>query len=86
EPEKFDDLWRKEFGNEFIEAINLKNILYNPYVLEISIRFAKKSKTYSQFLYDIITSRQEYSKLKKRLFYDYKKIIIEITKGYLYGN
>ncbi|MEM5812438.1 MAG: NAD(P)/FAD-dependent oxidoreductase, partial [Candidatus Aenigmatarchaeota archaeon] len=29
EPEKFDELWRKEYGNEFIEAIKLKNILYN---------------------------------------------------------
>jgi geranylgeranyl reductase family protein len=63
---KFDDLWREAYGYNLTTAINLKEMLYNPTMLDLSLRIANKSKTYSQFLFNLMVSEENYDRFLRK--------------------
>jgi len=76
-PKKFDELWRKEYGKKLIEGSKLRDIIYNKYILEIIIRIASKSKTCSEFLYDIITGSEMYNEIFLKFLKKSPRILLE---------
>jgi geranylgeranyl reductase family protein len=74
---EFDDLWRKEYGKDLIESMKFKDLMYNPQFLDFSVKLAKRSKTYSQLMFDIISNKQDSQTLFKRIIVDLPKTIRE---------
>jgi len=77
EPQDFDKMWRREYGIQLIEGSKLKPIFYNKYALEIIVEIASKSKTCSEFLYDIVTGGIMYNKLISNFLKKTPRILLE---------
>lgn len=77
EPKKFDELWRKEYGTKLIEGSKMRDMIYNKYFLEIIIRIASRSKTCSEFLYDIVTGSEMYNEILLKFVKKSPKILLE---------
>jgi flavin-dependent dehydrogenase len=77
DPSSFNSLWRKEYGENLIGSCKSRDLFYNPFVLENSIRLAKRSKTLSNFFYELITNQISQHDLLKRVIKDTPKIIKE---------
>jgi geranylgeranyl reductase family protein len=78
-PKKFNELWKKEYGEQLIMGSKLKNIFYNKFFLESMIKIASRSKTCSEFLYDTITGSEMY----KGIFFKFVKKSPKILLEYL---
>jgi len=76
-PKKFDELWRKEYGTKLIEGSKLRDLIYNKYLLEFFIEIASRSKTCSEFLYDIVTGSEEYNKILFKFIKKSPRILLE---------
>ncbi|MBN1280857.1 MAG: NAD(P)/FAD-dependent oxidoreductase [Candidatus Thermoplasmatota archaeon] len=74
---EFDSLWRKEYGRDLIDSMKFKDIMYNPYFLDFSVKLAKKSKTYSKLMFDILANKQDSQTLFKRIIFDLPATIKE---------
>jgi len=83
DPSEFDYLWRKEYGNDLIDSTKFKDIMYNPQFLDFSVKLAKRSKTYSQLMFDVIANKQDSQTLFKRIIFDLPKTIKEYIKSKL---
>ena len=55
----------------------MKAVLSNKIFLEFSLNVASKSETFSNFMYDVLNSRQRYNSLFKRLIMELPKTIKE---------
>jgi geranylgeranyl reductase family protein len=76
-PKKFDEMWRKEYGAKLIEGSKLRDMFYNKYLLEFFIRIAPRSKTCSEFLYDILTGSEMYNEILFKFIKKSPKILLE---------
>jgi geranylgeranyl reductase family protein len=76
-PKKFNELWKKEYGEQLIMGSKLKNIFYNKYFLEILIKIASKSKTCSEFLYDTMTGSEMYKGIFFKFTIKFPRILLE---------
>ncbi len=77
-PESFDNMWRTEYGHNLGEGSEMRRIFFNDLALEISIKFASKSKTFGRILYELINSDQDYPTFNKRVFKELPKILWEL--------
>lgn len=75
DPSSFDQLWRKEYGENLIAGCKMRNTFYNPNLLEFSLRIASKSKALSNLLYNIVNSQQYYHNLMRKSLKDLLKTI-----------
>ena len=80
-PKLFERLWRDEYEKDLATGVRLSRLFYNPLLLELSISIAKRSKTCAQIVYDVITSKQDYRTLVKRIMLDTPNIIFDIVRG-----
>jgi geranylgeranyl reductase family protein len=76
-PKKFDELWREEYGEKLIEGSKIRDMIYNKYFLEIIINMASRSKTCSEFLYDIITGSEMYNEIMFKFLKKSPRILLE---------
>ena len=76
-PKKFDEMWRKEYGAKLIEGSKLRDMFYNKYLLEFFIRIASRSRTCSEFLYDILTGSEMYNEILFKFIKKSPKILLE---------
>lgn len=79
-PRKFNELWKKEYGEQLIMGSKLKNTFYNKFFLENMIKIASRSKTCSEFLYDTITGSEMYNGLFLKFAIKFPKILLEYFK------
>jgi len=77
DPKAFDKMWRKEYGEDLMDSCRMMKFFYNPRLIEYSIHIAKKSKTFSTFLYDFMTNQISRQRLLKRIIKDIPKIVKE---------
>ena len=77
DPKEFDEMWRKEYGTKLIEGSKMRDMIYNKYFLEIIIRIASRSKTCSEFLYDIVTGSEMYNEILLKFVKKSPKILLE---------
>lgn len=80
DPSSFDQLWRREYGENLIAGCKMRDTFYNPNLLELSLKIATKSKTLSNVLYNIMQSQQYYRKLFRKTI----KIFLKTIKDKLY--
>lgn len=78
---EFDTLWRKEYGEDLLDSMKYKDIMYNSKFLDFSVKLAKRSKTYSQLMFDIISKKQDNGTLISRIVTDLPKTIKEYIKS-----
>ncbi len=78
---EFDDLWRKEYGRDLSDSMKFKSIMYNPRFLDLSVKLAKRSKTYSQLMFDVVSNKQNSQTLLKRIIFDFPKTVEEYIKS-----
>jgi len=76
-PKEFDNLWRKEYGYDLIEGCEMRDMFYNPFMIELSVILASRSKTFSCLLYDITSSEEEYITFNSRMLREFPKSLIE---------
>jgi geranylgeranyl reductase family protein len=81
DPSSFNSLWRKEYGDNLIGSCKSRDLFYNPLVLEYSIRLAKRSKTLSNFFYELVTNQIPQNILFNRIVKDTPKIIMEFISS-----
>ena len=74
----FDRLWKEEYGEELNFGCKLAHLFYNQRFLELSIRIASNSNTFSNILYKIFNSEQSYISFIGRILVDSPKILKEI--------
>lgn len=74
----FDKSWRKEYGYDFIEGCKTKEMMYNPFLLDLSVKIASKSKTYSQLLFDIMTTEEDYEDFMRRTIKELPRVLLEL--------
>ncbi len=79
----YDDLWRREYGNDLMEGCKQRDMFYNPLMIELSVILASRSSTYSRLLYDISKSEQDYKTFMARTIYELPKTLIEFVAGSL---
>lgn len=77
----FDDLWRQQYGNNLSDSCKMREIFYNPWIVETSIKIADKSEVFSSFLYDILTNQLNSNDFLKRIVTDLPKAIKEYILG-----
>ncbi|MDH7516925.1 MAG: NAD(P)/FAD-dependent oxidoreductase [Candidatus Thermoplasmatota archaeon] len=77
DPKSFDRLWRNAYGNMLAESCKMREIFYNPFLLEYTIRLANKSKTLSTLLYEFMTNQIPSKDLMKRIIRDIPKTMKE---------
>lgn len=80
-PNSFDTLWRKEYGENLIGSCKSRDIFYNPIILGYSLRLAKRSRTLSTFFYELITNQIPQHDLLKRIIKDIPKTIKEFIQS-----
>jgi geranylgeranyl reductase family protein len=73
----FDDLWRKQYGKTLSESCKMRDIFYNPWLADTSIKLAAKSETFSLFLYDILTNQIHSNIFLKRIIKDFPQSLKE---------
>jgi len=76
-PKEFDVSWRKEYGYDLIEGCKMRDMFYNPFMTELSVILASRSKTFSHLMYDIITSEEEYKTFNSRMLREFPRSLIE---------
>jgi len=76
-PKEFDILWRKEYGYDLLEGCKMRDTFYNSFMIELSVILASRSKTFSQLLYDITTSEEEYKTFNWRMIREFPIYLIE---------
>ncbi len=81
DPSSFDSLWREEYGENLIGSCKSRDLFYNPTILEYSLRLAKKSKTLSNFFYELITNQISQHDLMKRIIKDIPKTFKEFIES-----
>ena len=79
DPKSFDTLWRKEYGRTLIESCKQRNLFYNSHFLDYTIKLAKKSRTFSTFLYEYTMNQIPNKDLMKRIVHDLPKTIKEFV-------
>lgn len=66
-PERYDDVWREEFGAELEKASELVHLYYRPGFVEKVIRFGSRSAGIRTVLADLVMGVQPYRTLRRRL-------------------
>lgn len=66
-PERYDQEWRDEFGDELEKASRLVHLYYRPRFIERVIRFGRRSGRIRAVLADLVMGRQSYRTLRRRL-------------------
>jgi flavin-dependent dehydrogenase len=75
--QEFDTLWRKEYGYDLLEGCKMKDMFYNSTMIELSVILASRSKTFSNLLYDITSSEEDYRTFNSRMLGEFPKSLIE---------
>ncbi len=78
----FDKLWWREYGYDFKEGCKLRKIFYNPFIKELLIKQASKSRTSSRLLYNIASSEQDYTTYLSKNAVNLPGIILESILGF----
>lgn len=73
----FDSLWKQEYGEELIKAVNNRNLLENRNLLDILIATAQTSNTLSDILFGFFAGDEKIGMVKKRILTGLPKIIFE---------
>ncbi len=73
----FDDLWRQAYGSTLANSCKMRDLFYNQWLIDTSIKLASKSKTFSTFLYDIMTNQIPSNDFLKRIIKDFPRAIKE---------
>jgi menaquinone-9 beta-reductase len=76
-PTEFDTFWKKEYGYDLREGCKMRDTFYNPFMTELSVILASRSKTFSCLLYDITTSEEDYKTFNSRIIKELPKSLIE---------
>ena len=73
-PRSFDERWRKEYGKSLIESCKSRDLVYNPFILENTLRLASRSDTLSTFLNRLISNEIQQQNLMRELVKEIPKI------------
>jgi len=79
DPKSFDTMWRKEYGETLMDSCKQRDLFYNSRFLEYTIKIAKKSKTFSTFLYEFTMNQIPSKDLMKRIIRDLPNTIKEFV-------
>jgi len=60
---RYEEYWRKKYGGNLYWGARMKNIFYNPKIIDIVIEMGKRSEAMREILADVIASRVPYDKL-----------------------
>ncbi|CAN5770257.1 geranylgeranyl reductase family protein [soil metagenome] len=66
-PERYDRVWRAEFGDELAKASALVHRFYHPRFIERVIGFGSRSASVRRLLSDLVMGTQPYVTLRRRL-------------------
>jgi geranylgeranyl reductase len=74
----FEKYWREKYGGDLYYGSRLRDLFYNPKLIDIVINIGNKSSKMREILADIIATRVPYDKLfKKKLVFNLPKIFLE---------
>ena len=73
-PRSFDNRWRKEYGSMLIESCKSRDLFYNPFILENTLRLASRSTTLSTILNRLICNEIQQQNLMKEVVKELPKI------------
>jgi flavin-dependent dehydrogenase len=77
----YDELWWKEYGYDLLQGCKSRDMFYDPFMRELTVKLASRSRTHSRLLYDISTSEQEYRTFLLRAAYNLPRTMLEYILG-----
>jgi geranylgeranyl reductase family protein len=80
-PKLFDKLWREDYGERLISSCKSRDLFYNSFLMDNSIKLANRSKTLSNFLYDTLNNQLPGLVFYKRLIMVSPKIFYEYVRS-----
>ncbi|HEX3019878.1 MAG TPA: NAD(P)/FAD-dependent oxidoreductase [Chitinispirillaceae bacterium] len=73
----YDLLWKKEYGEEFMRLSNPRKKICKPALLDNIIRYAQRSKSLSNIIFDLVTGDRKGNTAGKRLLFKAPRILFE---------
>lgn len=73
----YDSLWKEEYGRDLMHYCFPKKRFYKPAFLDNITRFAQRSQSFSNIIYDLIISDRKWNTAGKRLLCQAPRILFE---------
>jgi geranylgeranyl reductase family protein len=80
-PKMFDKLWREDYGERLVSSCKSRDLFYNSFLMDNSIKLANRSKTLANFLYDTLNNQTPSLVFYKRFIIDFPKIFYEYVRS-----
>ncbi len=73
----YDSLWKEEYGKEFMRISNPQRRFGKPALLDNIIRYARRSKSLSNIIFDLVNGDYKGTHPGKRLLFEVPRILLE---------
>jgi geranylgeranyl reductase family protein len=78
EPARFDALWRRAYLQDLLKACRLARFFYVPFVQDLSMFVASRSRTFEWITTGIVSAEHSYTGLKRRVAANLPRIALEM--------
>lgn len=76
----YDEMWRSEYGHYIREGIKMRNMISHRTLLEVSVRFAARSRTFGKIMCGLVDSEQDYRTVWTTIAKSVPRILYELMR------